>query len=88
MRITEMLRVYPHRASALTLALPLVLAYTVALGKGRGGSDRFPSVTMYANRSDNASVDADARCGYNLTDPVLNTGLVQNVTPLIKLDLN
>ena len=86
MRITETLRIYPHRASALALALPLGLAYTVALGNG-GGGDRFPSVTMYANRSDNASVDADARYGYNLTDPVLNTGLVQNVIP-IKPDLN
>ena len=27
---------------------------------------QFPSVTMYANTSGNASVDADARCGYNL----------------------
>ena len=30
--------------------------------------DPFPSMTMYANTSGNASVDADARCGYALTD--------------------
>ena len=56
-------------------------------GAREWGGDRFPSVTMYANNSDNANVDADARCVYNLTDPVLNTGLVQNVIP-IKQDLH
>ena len=28
---------------------------------------KFPSITMYANTSGNASVDADTRCGYALT---------------------
>ena len=65
----HILRVYPHRASASTLASPLVLAYIATLGNRAPPIPKHHNVWQYKwqrNASGNASIDADARCGYNL----------------------